>query len=125
MAIVLPEGVLNNPKLQRVRDYVESKAKIINITSIPQDVFIASGAMVKPSLLFFKKFTKKEAEDYYRIKTKATNAINNKYKSELDSIEKNLKAQGVDKNTIKELKEDYSQCLQKIEDEIKSEIKKN
>ena len=106
MAIVLPEGVLNNPKLQSVRDYVESKAKIINITSIPQDVFIASGAMVKPSLLFFKKFTKKEAEDYYRIKTKATNAINNKYKSELDSIEKNLKAQGVDKNTIKELKED-------------------
>lgn len=125
MAIVLPEGVLNNPKLQRVRDYVESKAKIVNITSIPQDVFIASGAMVKPSLLFFKKFTEREAEDYYRIKTKATNAINHKYKNELDSIEKKLKARGVDKDTKKELKEDYSQCLQKIEDEIKSEIKKN
>ena len=27
MAIVLPEGVLNNPKLQKVRDYVEVKRK--------------------------------------------------------------------------------------------------
>ena len=51
MGIVLPEGVLNNTKLQKIRDYVEGKAKIINITSIPQDVFIASGATVKPSLL--------------------------------------------------------------------------
>ena len=125
MAIVLPEGVLNNPKLQKVRDYVESKAKIINITSIPQDVFIASGAMVKPSLLFFKKFTEKEAEDYYRIKTKATNAITDKYKKELDSIEKKLKSRGIDKGSKKELKEKYSQFLQKIEDEIKLEIKEN
>lgn len=125
MAIVLPEGVLNNPKLQKVRDYVESKAKIINITSIPQDVFIASGAMIKPSLLFFKKFTEKEAEDYYRIKIKATDVISDKYKKELDSIEKKLKTRGVDKNTKKELKEKHSRFLQKIEDEIKSKIKEN
>ncbi|MBI5204246.1 MAG: N-6 DNA methylase, partial [Nitrospirae bacterium] len=60
MGIVLPEGVLNTTKLQKVRDYVEGRAKIINITSIPQDVFIASGATIKPSLLFFKKFTEEE-----------------------------------------------------------------
>ena len=60
MAIVLPEGVLNNPNLQKARDFVEGKAKIILIVSIPQDVFIASGATVKPSLLFFKKFTEEE-----------------------------------------------------------------
>ena len=54
---VLPEGVLNNAKqMVTVRDYFEGKAKLINITSIPQDVFIASGATVKPSLLFLKKF---------------------------------------------------------------------
>ena len=57
MGIVLPEGVLNNSNLQKVRDFVESKAKILLIVSIPQDVFMASGATVKPSLLFFKKFT--------------------------------------------------------------------
>jgi type I restriction enzyme M protein len=62
MGIVLPEGVLNNTNLQKIREFVESKAKIILITSIPQDVFIASGATVKPSLLFFKKFTEEEAK---------------------------------------------------------------
>lgn len=125
MAIVLPEGVLNNPKLQKVRDYVESKAKIINITSIPQDVFIASGAMIKPSLLFFKKFTEKENEDYLHIKINATKAIADKYKNELDTIEKNLKVRGIDKDKKNELKGKHYQLLQQIEDEIKMEIKAN
>ena len=60
MGIVLPEGVLNNTNLLKIRDFVESRAKIIFITSIPQDVFIASGATVKPSLLFFKKLLMKK-----------------------------------------------------------------
>lgn len=50
MGMVLPEGVLNNKNLQAVREYFEGKAKIILICSIPQDVFIAAGATVKPSL---------------------------------------------------------------------------
>lgn len=67
MGIVLPEGVLNNPNLQKVRDYVETKAKILLITSIPQDVFVASGATVKPSLLFLKKFTDEEAYEFNKV----------------------------------------------------------
>ncbi len=51
MGIVLPEGVLNNSNLQKVREFVEGKAKILLITSIPQDVFMASGATVKPNPL--------------------------------------------------------------------------
>lgn len=66
MGIVLPEGVLNNSKLQNVREHIEGKAKILLIVSIPQDVFIASGATVKPSLLFFKKFTDEERIRYER-----------------------------------------------------------
>lgn len=62
LGIVLPEGVLNNSNLDKIREFVEGKAKIVLITSIPQDVFIASGATVKPSLMFFKKFTEKEAK---------------------------------------------------------------
>lgn len=79
MGIVLPEGVLNNTNLQKIRDFVESQAKIILITSIPQDVFIASGATVKPSLLFFKKFTEEETKEYAQILEKATEEINIKY----------------------------------------------
>jgi len=80
MGIVLPEGVLNNTNLQKIREYVESKAKIILITSIPQDVFIASGATVKPSLLFFKKFTETETKEWKRVTDKAKRDIELKYK---------------------------------------------
>ena len=54
--IVLPEGVLDNRALEKVRKFIESKARILNITSIPADVFLSSGANIKPSLLFIKKY---------------------------------------------------------------------
>lgn len=123
MAIVLPEGVLNNTKLQKVRDYVEGKAKIINITSIPQDVFIASGATVKPSLLFFKKFTEDEERKYNQIRNDTTKAIYSNYKSELDELQNNIKSKAIGKDEKKELKERHKQLVAQIEDEIKLEVK--
>lgn len=63
MGMVLPEGVLNNKNLQAVREYFEGKAKIILICSIPQDVFIAAGATVKPSLVFMRRFTNDEESE--------------------------------------------------------------
>lgn len=60
MGMVLPEGVLNNKNLASVREYFEGRAKLILICSIPQDVFIAAGATVKPSLVFMRKFTAEE-----------------------------------------------------------------
>lgn len=106
MGIVLPEGVLNNTNLQKVRDFVESKAKIILITSIPQDVFIASGATVKPSLLFFKKFTEDEAKHYKSIVTKATTQINGKYKpKEIEAKEAVIKIEQEYNETAKTLKD--------------------
>lgn len=58
--LVLPDGILNNPNMEDVRKYVESEAEILNITSIPADVFIASGANVKPSLVFLRKKSKSD-----------------------------------------------------------------
>lgn len=123
MGIVLPEGVLNNTKLQKVRDFVEGKAKIINITSIPQDVFIASGATVKPSLLFFKKFTEEEEKKFNKIMEEATKTANTKHKAELEEVEIQLKVRGIGKEEKKELKDKQNQILQLIADEIKLEIK--
>jgi len=123
MGIVLPEGVLNNLKLQKVRDFVEGKAKIINITSIPQDVFIASGATVKPSLLFFKKFTEKEAEFYSKIKIDVNKNIIEKFKSELSNLDKQINTKKITKEKKKELREQKNKLLQQIEDEVKLEIK--
>jgi len=91
MGIVLPEGVLNNTNLQKIRDFVESRAKIILITSIPQEVFIASGATVKPSLLFFKKFTDEEAIYWKTITKKAEKEIAIKHEPEIKGKEKSYK----------------------------------
>lgn len=90
MGIVLPEGLLNNANLQNVRELFESMAKIVLITSIPQDVFMASGATVKPSLLFLKKFTEEEREQFDRIQSEATIEIFNKYNDLITTIDKAL-----------------------------------
>ncbi len=79
LGIVLPDGVLNGANLQKCRDFVEGKAKILMITSIPQDVFVAAGATVKPSLLFFKKFTEEEEQQYNQIKNEATKEVNTRF----------------------------------------------
>ena len=77
--IVLPEGVMNNKNMSGVRSFIEQHARILNITSIPSDVFIASGANIKPSLLFIQKYTKEEensskGKDYSLSVTKVNDA---------------------------------------------------
>ena len=94
LGIVLPEGVLNNTNLQNVREYFEGRAKILLIVSIPQDVFMAAGATVKPSLMFFKRFTEEEQVQYNGIKVKAFAEVQEKYIDELTSIENDLAKRG-------------------------------
>lgn len=86
MGMVLPEGVLNNKNLQAVREYFEGKAKIILICSIPQDVFIAAGATVKPSLVFMRRFTSDEELEYNKCKVDALAEITSIHRAEIDSI---------------------------------------
>jgi len=126
MSIVLPEGVLNNSNLQKIRDFVESKAKIVLITSIPQDVFIASGATVKPSLLFFKKFTEEEAEQWKKISDKAGKDIEKKYESETKPIKEKLALRGKEaprSDEKKKLRKELKALQEKIANEIKAQIK--
>ena len=90
MGMVLPEGVLNTSNLQKVREYFEGKAKIILICSIPQDVFIAAGATVKPSLVFFKRFTEEEELQYLGAKTKAETEIRQKYIGNIKALQEKI-----------------------------------
>lgn len=126
MGIVLPEGVLNNTNLQKVRDFVESKAKILLIVSIPQDVFIAAGATVKPSLLFFKKFTENEAEEYNRIYIQASHEVEAKYDEEMTDIDAKLAKRGKEaltKDEKKSLRSRKKELTVLIENEIKALVK--
>jgi type I restriction enzyme M protein len=122
MGIVLPEGVLNNTNLQKIREFVESKAKIILITSIPQDVFIASGATVKPSLLFFKKFTEEEAKQWQSIASKAEKEITKKYEPQTKAISEKLEQKGKEAPSTEDKKKLRAE-LKQIEDIIISEIR--
>lgn len=126
MGIVLPEGVLNNTNLQKIREFVEGKAKIMLIVSIPQDVFIASGATVKPSLLFFQRFTEKEAKQYKRIVNTAQKEVLAPYQEELKDIEDKLAKRG--KEALPKEKKKMLQVRQKtilvtIEEEAKKLVK--
>lgn len=126
MGIVLPEGVLNNTNLQKIRDFVESKAKLLLVVSIPQDVFMASGATVKPSLLFLKKFTEEEESQYKAVTTAAQIEAEKPYKQELKEISDKLAKRGkeaVSKEEKKELQARQKTILATIETEAKKQVK--
>lgn len=113
MGIVLPEGVLNNSNLQKVRDYFESEAKILLITSIPSDVFTAAGATIKPSLLFFKRFTEEERKQYNDVKNRAAKTVD----KEIESLIKEIEAKYANDKKTK------SKALKEIEVKKEAEIK--
>lgn len=60
MGIVLPEGVLGTGSMKRVREFVEARARILLIVSLPVEVFASAGASVKSSIVFLQKFTEEE-----------------------------------------------------------------
>lgn len=127
LGIVLPEGVLNNSALQKIRDFVESKAKILLITSIPQEVFIASGATVKPSLLFFKKFTEEEVKQWESIMAVSLKAIKKTYFPQRKAIQDKLDQKGVAAVSVDEKKALNSELKaidEKIAFEVRARIKK-
>ncbi len=73
MAIVLPDGDLTNSTLEYVRNFIDKKARIVAVVSLPPETFTHSGAGVKASVLFLQKFPEKELkilkENNYRIFT--------------------------------------------------------
>jgi type I restriction-modification system DNA methylase subunit len=66
MGIVLPEGVLNSSNLQTAREYFESRAKIILIVSLPQDIFNQFGSHVLFNIAGYS-FESAKVEDNYFI----------------------------------------------------------
>lgn len=83
LGIVLPEGIYNNPSLAYVREYVEDRAFIRAVVSLPQETFFSSGASVKASLLFLQRFTEKEQRDFDKKKKQAQAEIEAKYEPEI------------------------------------------
>lgn len=123
LGIVLPEGVLNTTNLQSVRELFEGMAKIVLITSIPQDVFVASGATVKPSILFFKKFTEEEKKQYKKVVKDARKQVETKYADELTELQDFINNTENSRTDIKEKKAELKKLKAQIEQEIKPIVK--
>ena len=60
LGIVLPEGLLNNPSAQWLRDYCQDRAQLLAVVSLPQEVFASAKATVKTSLVFLRRLSERE-----------------------------------------------------------------
>lgn len=128
MGMVLPEGVLNTSNLAKVREYFEGRAKIILICSIPQDVFIAAGATVKPSLVFFKRFTEEEEKQYSECVKQAQDEKRAEKQSQIDelNVEKEKLSDSKtreDKARVKAIQKQLALIEEQIIEEAKPRVK--
>jgi len=84
LGIVLPDGILNNPSLQYVREFCEDRGYVRAIVSLPEETFVSTGATVKASLLFWQRFTVDEQARFYETERKAESEIRAKHKPEIE-----------------------------------------
>ncbi|MCW9732891.1 N-6 DNA methylase [Avibacterium sp. 20-15] len=77
LAIVIPDGILTNSSLQYVRDSIEEKFRIIAVVSLPQTAFKATGAGVKSSVLFLRKYDAAETTRISGIKQDIQTTVKN------------------------------------------------
>ncbi|WEO96212.1 N-6 DNA methylase [Streptomyces sp. FXJ1.172] len=87
LGIVLPDGLLNNPSKSWLREYVEGRAKIQAIVSIPQEVFASSNATVKTSLVFLQKFTSADEEEWINAREQGRREAELNFADELHDLE--------------------------------------
>ena len=88
MAIVLPEGVFNNPSLAYVRSFVEERAFLDAVVSLPEETFVSAGASVKASLLFLRKFTAKEARRVQQVREEVKAELWPRYEAEIRDVQR-------------------------------------
>lgn len=68
LAMVVPDGILTNSSSQYVRDNIEEKFRIVAVVSLPQTAFTNTGAGVKSSVIFLKKYSIETTEKIRNVK---------------------------------------------------------
>lgn len=103
MAIVIPDGVLTNSTLQYVRNQIENWFRIVAVVSMPQTAFTATGAGVKSSVLFLRKWDKKHEEEFESKKKEIEQRIlvDYNYKEQIEAWD--LEKKNKQKNKVFEL----------------------
>jgi type I restriction enzyme M protein len=127
LGIVLPEGVFNNPSLSYVREFVEDRAFLRAVISLPPETFFSSGASVKASILFLEKFSDKEQAKFDKLKAAARTEIEAKYAGEIEHETKRLEAAteaaktADDKETKKEREKELNEYQRRMAEKIAAE----
>lgn len=94
LAIVIPDSILTNSSLQYVREEIEDLYRIVAVVSLPQTAFTATGAGVKSSVLFLKRWTAAQTKKARDIKQRLKENIsdNEKLEQKLEALEREKKA---------------------------------
>ncbi len=100
LAVVIPDGILTNSSMQYVRDALETLYRIVGVVSLPQTAFQHTGAGVKSSVLFLKKYDTAESTklELQIEKIQQKQVETTQYKKRYETIEKEKK------ETLKKLK---------------------
>ena len=122
LAIVLPDGILTNSSMQYVRTQIEDWFRIVAVVSMPQTAFMANGAGVKSSVLFLKKWTKKESEQLVNTKKSIECRLitDNCYLTQRQTWDKEIKQKQKEKATEIKDKQNISVTVAKQTEEYKS-----
>ncbi len=125
LAVVIPDGILTNSSMQYARNIIETLYRIVAVVSLPQTAFQHTGAGVKSSVLFLRKYTNSETLKIEEAieKTQNKQAESTKYKARFEAIDK------AKKEALKKLKnkqtidiQDFIYDTEQNDDEIKKEI---
>lgn len=101
LAIILPDPILTDPSFQYVRAYIDEKAKVLAVISLPPHTFIPFGSNVKVSILLLQKKKREGMElGEYQIFTAHADHIG------YDAFGKS------DQNDLPKLVEDYKKFME-------------
>lgn len=122
LAIILPDGILTNSTMQYVRTKIEDWFRIVAVISLPQTAFMANGAGVKSSILFLKKWTKRESDTLISTKRHIERRLlkDNDYLIKRQSWEKEIKQKQKEKADEIKNKQKITVTEAKQTDEYKS-----
>jgi type I restriction enzyme M protein len=122
LAIVIPDGILTNSSMQYVRTQIEDWFRIVAVVSMPQTAFMANGAGVKSSVLFLRKWTKKESDQLINTKKNIESRLltDNNYQIQRLNWDKEIKQKQKEKVTEIKDKQNISATSAKQTEEYKS-----
>jgi type I restriction enzyme M protein len=95
MAIILPDGNLNNPSLDWLRRWCEGQAIINAVVSLPEATFVSSKATVKASIVFLTRFSESDEARWANVWSDAHASLDAAFDAERDTIVAQCNSVGV------------------------------